>query len=77
MKNLHNELDQLQKSLRIQFLLFIGVIILAVAGSVFSYQVGYMDHSIEVADRAKEVATGEDCYTLQDIEIVPFGEPQL
>jgi hypothetical protein len=78
MKNSSTELDKLQSSLKIQFLCFIGVVILAVIGSYFSYKVGYINRSLEVAGKAKEVTNQDkDCYTLQDIEIIAFGEPQL
>lgn len=78
MSNLHNEFYQLKKSMKIQAVFFISIILIAVLACFSCYKLGYNKSEREILQRAKMVIKpGKTCYEVQDIEIIIFNESQL
>lgn len=78
MKNLLQiELDQVQKSLRMQQYLFLLLIVIGVTSSFISYNMGRINQESKVLHRAsKLIDSKKTCYDSADIEIVALGETQ-
>lgn len=77
MKNLHTELDELKRSLKLQSIMFVIAIILSAFSCLICYNLGYVKHEKEIIERAKNLPENADCYNNTDIENLIFGEPQL
>jgi len=77
MKNLHTQLEDLKRSLKIQAAMFICVVFLGAFGCLVCYNLGRISPEREILNRAKQLPENVDCYTNADIEKLIFGEPQL
>lgn len=80
MKHYNTDAEALKDNLRIQTRLFIALFVLAIIASCVSYCLGSMDKEAEIRHRAIKIMNNpkeKTAYSIQDIEIIVFGEPQL
>ncbi len=77
MKNIHNDFEELKRSLKIQTYCFVALIFLSLAASSITYRLGYIKSQKQIIKNAKTVGyPQQSTYSSDEVETIIFGEPQ-